>query len=218
MGAPRISRSRRSWATRSLTRVAGLLAIASLSTNCALRTHSAEYYIGPALFRYGEPGGNSGTILQTRHIGIIAEIGDPWGVSFGFVDRIAASPAKAELDSTTPSSDRRLWSSVASIPGPLRAGAWRFSPFFIRAEGLERPIFLVRTVLGAQAIGGREGYAVSVGFVRTSLLEPPPDAICALSYNGRDPMKTWFKTWHTTVDQTVALPRILEDIRAHLRT
>jgi len=169
---------------------AGALTIVFLlfASGCAWRTAQSERYFGPVFHRTVAAADGRASVRQTRHLGLLLEMGRQWGLAVGFADRVAAAPVEIAGGDT----DGEQWSDL----GSARLGSWSFSPLYLAGRGLPTPRFLARTILGVRLGYGEEARSLSVGYARATEVRPPHDALYALEYDAGDPLAMRFHVWH----------------------
>jgi hypothetical protein len=130
-----------------------------------------------------------------------AEAGRQWGLSLGFIDRVAATPRDG----------------IAPCPAEAGSGddrrQWHFSPLYKRFDDREPPRFVHRSVVGTQAVAGPEGGALSLGAISATLFTPPPDAFCSFRYDASDPTGMRFTVWNVRPGNPVPEEDILKEVQ-----
>jgi hypothetical protein len=186
--------------------VKALATLALLTAGCAVRTGTADYYLGPMLHRTAARCGET-QVSQVLHIGALAEIGRQTGVAFGVVERVAVTPAQAE--------ERECGNADATAPGGTvpraQTDRWSFSPFFLRVPRRGEPRLVRRGITGAQLAVGPESTAVSLGGVFTTFVYPPDDAFGSVRFDAARPMETRLMVWTVRDDAPVPESSILEE-------
>src|SRR6266478_2642247 len=66
-----------------------------LASSCAIRSATADHYVGPVLYRRGTPCRDGADVTEVVQVGGAAETGREWGVSLGVIERVAATPRDA---------------------------------------------------------------------------------------------------------------------------
>jgi hypothetical protein len=171
-----------------------------LLASCAVRTGTVEHYVGPALYRSGTACRDGADVTEVLQVGGAAETGHQWGVSFGILDRVAATPRDGRA-SCTPD---------ASTTGDH--ARWYFSPLYVRFERREAPRFVHRSIVGTQAVTGSEASGVSVGAISATVLLPPPDAYCSFRYDASDPTGMRFTVWSVGGEDRALEDQILKEV------
>jgi hypothetical protein len=179
---------------------AAAVVLLGVASSCAIRTSSAEHYVGPILYRRGTPCRDGADVLQVVQLGGAGEAGRQWGVSLGLVERVSATPRDG------------MQGCAAEPRADGERRRWHFSPLYTRFEHSEVPRFVHRSIIGTQAVAGVESTAVSLGIVSATLLLPPPDAFCSFHYDGSDPTGMRFTVWTVRPDTDVPEEDILKEV------
>jgi len=169
-------------------------------SSCAFRTAGADHYVGPILYRTAAACPDGADTTQVVSVGAAIETGRQWGLSLGFIERVAASPRDGEIPCST------------AAQGGTVDRRWHVSAIYVRFDHDEPPRFVHRSVVGAQAVAGLEANALSIGAISATLLLPPPDAYCNLRYDARDPTGMHFTVWRVRADHPPPEREILEEI------
>jgi len=178
-----------------------IVAIVVALSSCAIRTSTADHYLGPVFYRRGEPCRDGAEVTEVVQVGAAAEAGRQWGLSLGYLARVAAVPRDGHAPcpaSQAASDDRRRW---------------HFSPLYTRFDDREAPRFVHRSVVGTQAVAGPESSALSLGAVSATLFTPPPDAFCSFRYDASDPTGMRFTVWTVRPGEPVPEDEILKEVQ-----
>ncbi len=195
---------RHATATRAL-----LLLAACSSAACVVRTERGEHYVGPVLVRATDACRGGSTVVQSVQAGVFGEVGRQNGVAVGVAQRVALAPVttgprEAQCD---------RWTVVAGVPGDVGPDHWTFSPFYARRDAAAPPELVWRLLVGAQATGGTEQSAVSVGAVSGTELRPRRDGVYRLCFDSTRPMATRFRTWPYQPGTPIPADEIIEEGR-----
>jgi len=189
--------------------------LALCGAGCALRTSHGHDYFGPTLLRVGDDTSNA-EWSETRQIGLVLEAGTQWGLSFGSVDRFQATAIEGP-----PAADERpqepvaRWERWLGTLRPIGNDGWCFSPFWARGHDVPKPEFVRRRLVGAQAIAGREGAALSLGWVMRTNLWPRRDALSSFLFDDAHPDATRFLAWPAGDGDALPTGPILEEVQFH---
>jgi hypothetical protein len=158
-------------------------------------------------------GGSGGAdVIESSQIGVLGEAGSQWGLSVGWVDRIAASPLAGIDDPDAPGVAGAGWQRWLGTMGDLSPGKWHFSPVWTRGRDLPPREFLYRRTIGAQAVAGPEATSVSIGVIVRTLLLPRRDAVTALRFDSSRPFATRLLVWPASSGTLLPAGPILEEV------
>jgi hypothetical protein len=161
-------------------------AILPTFAGCAWRTSRSEYVIGPTLYRFAASANQRPIAIETLTVPVLFEGGRQWGFSIGGVQRLAMTPRNSEQ----PHDDYKP-RGVLLRPEP---GRWNFSWFYLQAPLRQPPIFIRRSVVGAQAGLGVEQRTFSLGYSTVTATTPREEAIYQLEFDSRRPLDATFVT------------------------
>ena len=163
---------------------AGCLVLLPFISGCVWRTAQADHLVGPGFYRMNRTALGQADVVQTLHVPLLLEGGRQWGISLGLVRRDAVVPGHPGPTAT-----------VAATPPPhgiltsTEPGKWHFTPIYFRAPLRETPLFIRRTVVGAQGVGGVEQNAFSIGYSSVTATWPREDALHELEFDSRHPLE-----------------------------
>lgn len=193
--------------------LAGTLLLAVLATGgCAWRSATAEYYLGPVLFRYGPPVDDRPATSEVMVIGLLGEGGQQWGLSFGVVERTTIAPRYVDGMTARDPADAPRWSTPLSPLPPPVPGRWNLSLLYLRVDGLGPPALVTRRLHGLQLLAGQETNAASLGMVSSTRVDVPDNVVAFIDYDARSPMSARFSVWRTEVDEALPLTEILKEV------
>ena len=186
---------------RKLTWLCLLFGASVLIGGCAWRAENTEHYFGPVLFRYAAPPQANAHVSEQRHLLVLIEAGQQWGVSVGWNTRVAVSPRRGDggLRESEKAPPWR-WSMPLGLFGSPEEGRWNLSLIYLVGERVPSAEFVSRSTIGARMGIGSEVKALSIGAVRETQLRPRSDAVYALSYDSRRPLETNFQVWDSGGD------------------
>jgi hypothetical protein len=187
----------------------GLVLLVVSTAACVVRTERSEHYLGPVLVRATDGCRGSATAVQSIHAGVFGELGTQTGVALGMAKRVALTPLTDEPTSTR--CDH--WRAIGAFPGEIGPDHWTFSPLYARRETSTPPEFVWRLLVGAQATGGKELSALSVGAVSRSALRPQADGFYVLHFDSTRPMAARFKAWSLRSGSSLPADQIMEEVR-----
>jgi hypothetical protein len=131
--------------------LAGLLMILTILgvSGCVWRGDTSDHYFGPLLFGSTEYSKKIAHVDEQIHFPAVLESGNQWGLSFGILRHITATPLIFKDGDVTNS--RPAGKAARSFFSIAMTKALAFSPFYLRIDHRTSPEFRIRSLVGLQA-------------------------------------------------------------------
>lgn len=166
---------------------------------CVHWSGGAEHYWGPVFYRYVTPHEGHAYVGQVISLGLWAESGAQWGMTFGASNRVTVDPIAVSVKKGN-LVGRNYWRAPLSITTSETGGNWRFSPMHLSIEREEQDYFSSRTLEGIELVFGKKTNAFTVGYARDTLFTPPPDALAKLRFQDDRPLAAEATVWLDITD------------------
>ena len=161
-----------------------------VASGCVWRGVTSDHHFGPLLFGSTEYSKKISHIDEQIHFPAVFESGNQWGLSFGILRHITATPQVIKDGGTTiPRQTDRTTHPFFSI---VITKALAFSPFYLRVDRRTNPEFRIRSLVGLQASVGEEGNFLNAGISTTREFIPREDGLYLLCHNSRVPLEMTF--------------------------
>lgn len=175
-----------------------MLSFLLLSTGCIWRTADTDYLWGPALVRMNQPPQGKAYLWEERSaVPLLLEGGEHIGLTIGFLKRLAASPIERNKQVSL------QWCNGlfnASCSTPTASDGWHWNFLHGRIVHAVSPEFYDRSVLGASAGAGSDGYHLTLGYSADTRHRPQDNAYYIFCYGRNTALHTRFELARSTAE------------------
>lgn len=181
------------------------LVVVVLFPGCAWRTGNVEHYFGPVLFRYSDAAESACNVTDVLGLGILAEGGRQWGLSAGFVNRLAAAPRQQATQTQ--------WTRPWSLWRTTTPREWNLSLLYLRGENVSSPLLVRRQLVGAGVLVGNEITALSVGYASRVNIAPRDDSFSIVVFDSSKPLASRCEVLPASAAEDGALFSALQEVQ-----